>query len=552
MSASLNDIIKQVDGGDLAAAESGLESFLAAAPDHPVANFYRGVLRSKQSRFAEAAESFETAARGLKHAAVVHFNVGFARRRAGRAEAAVLPLKRALLLDPGNDGAYGTLALSLADGGMVADALRTARHGFCRSPSAQAATLATVARRAGDLRLAEAALSEAAESGRFEDGLALANFVKEVGRNPEAIELYRDLTRRFPAQPDAWFNLGVSLIDGGRFFEAAEPYARRARLIHGRPIGDDPAYADMPEAPVRPVNRLCARHRLKHDAEQYRYLADLGRLPAGLAGEWRAYQDLLDGLSEEEAKAITFRLDDARYARVARSYNRFVHIAHSNWSDAEPLSDAVDWRAIEESYLGAEPQAVAIDGFLNAEALAAMRRFCFESTIWHEIKGAGYLGAYYRSGFNDPLLFAIGEALRRRMPRVLGPHPLRMMWGYKYDQHMAGINPHADFAAVNVNFWINMAESNLDPETGGLLVFAKPAPDDWSFERYNHAPADEIYAFLGADRDRPIRVANRENRALLFDSRLFHETDVFRFRDGYVHRRINITMLFGEGGQPRR
>ena len=113
---------------------------------------------------------------------------------------------------------------------------------------------------------------------------------------------------------------------------------------------------------------------------------------------------------------------------------------------------------------------------------------------------------------------------------------------------MAGINPHADFAAVNVNFWINHAESNLEPDTGGLLVFRKPAPKDWTFERYNAAPASEIYDFLGSERDNPLRVPNRENRALLFDSRLFHETDRFRFRDGYIHRRINITMLFGHGG----
>ena len=63
------------------------------------------------------------------------------------------------------------------------------------------------------------------------------------------------------------------------------------------------------------------------------------------------------------------------------------------------------------------------------------------STIWFEIKGAGYLGAYF-DGFND-LLVRIAEDMQRLVPRVIGPHQLKTMWGYKYEQGMVGINPHA-------------------------------------------------------------------------------------------------------------
>ena len=37
--------------------------------------------------------------------------------------------------------------------------------------------------------------------------------------------------------------------------------------------------------------------------------------------------------------------------------------------------------------------------------------------------------------------------------------------------------------------------------------------------------------------------AHRQNRALRFNSNLFHESDDFHFRDSYADRRINITML---------
>ena len=44
---------------------------------------------------------------------------------------------------------------------------------------------------------------------------------------------------------------------------------------------------------------------------------------------------------------------------------------------------------------------------------------------------------------------------------------------------------------------------------------------------------------------KPIVVPHRANRAVVFDSDLFHETDTIRFKDGYQNRRINVTMLYG-------
>jgi hypothetical protein len=42
-----------------------------------------------------------------------------------------------------------------------------------------------------------------------------------------------------------------------------------------------------------------------------------------------------------------------------------------------------------------------------------------------------------------------------------------------------------------------------------------------------------------------VTIPHRANRAVIFDSDLFHETDRIAFKDGYVNRRINITMLYG-------
>lgn len=39
-----------------------------------------------------------------------------------------------------------------------------------------------------------------------------------------------------------------------------------------------------------------------------------------------------------------------------------------------------------------------------------------------------------------------------------------------------GIGVHADHAAVNLNFWVTPDEANLDPSSGGLVVYPKAPP----------------------------------------------------------------------------
>ena len=78
------------------------------------------------------------------------------------------------------------------------------------------------------------------------------------------------------------------------------------------------------------------------------------------------------------------------------------------------------------------------------------------------------------------------------------------------------------------------------------MVWDKPAPLDWTFAQYNaRAPDRRSASFLAKSGARPVTVPYRANRAVIFDSDLFHETDQIAFKEGYLNRRINITMLYG-------
>jgi len=50
--------------------------------------------------------------------------------------------------------------------------------------------------------------------------------------------------------------------------------------------------------------------------------------------------------------------------------------------------------------------------------------------------------------------------------------------------------------------------------------------------------------------DNTLLVPYRENRAVLFESRLFHYSDAPNFDKSYENHRINLTMLFGRHGRP--
>jgi hypothetical protein len=56
---------------------------------------------------------------------------------------------------------------------------------------------------------------------------------------------------------------------------------------------------------------------------------------------------------------------------------------------------------------------------------------------------------------------------------------------------------------------------------------------------------DLIRAYLNHHQARKVTIPYRQNRAIIFNSDLFHGTDSVTFRPGYENRRMNITMLYG-------
>lgn len=234
------------------------------------------------------------------------------------------------------------------------------------------------------------------------------------------------------------------------------------------------------------------------------------------------------------------------FQTIAPSFNRILHYAESSKPASSAVNPGLDVLAIEARYHATRPEVMYLDGLLTEEALASLRRFCLESTIWKRDYENGYLGAFLGDGFSCPLLLQISEELRLKFPGIFQHHLLTQAWAFKYDSERTGLNIHADAAAVNVNFWITPDEANLDPEHGGLVVWDKEAPREWNFKAYNNtANEPKVRELLANSGAKAVTIPYRANRAVIFNSDLFHETDRFHFKDDYESRRLNITLLYG-------
>jgi hypothetical protein len=207
------------------------------------------------------------------------------------------------------------------------------------------------------------------------------------------------------------------------------------------------------------------------------------------------------------------------------------------------LNPDVDYSRIQEGFLTGGRKVHVVDDFLTPDALDQVQRFCLESTVWRHPYQFGYVGAFPEHGFASTGLFAIAEELQGALGEALDGYRLSQWWGFAYDAKLPGTDIHADDADLTLNLWITPDSANLDPTTGGIVIWNEKAPNGWSFDDYNSG-GDRVRQFLQDQRAEPTAVPYRGNRAVLFEGHLFHQTDGFTFERGFTNRRRNLTFPF--------
>jgi hypothetical protein len=384
-------------------------------------------------------------------------------------------------------------ALDYRNAGRLSEAEQVYRSILKRRPSHTDANtgLAHTLNAQGKVLEAEAlhrrVVAVAPRSADAHNDLAIILFAQ--GKTEEAEAACRTALTLDPGMAEAHINLALALAAQGRLAESHSSFNRHAALVYGKSGG--PAGPQL---------------KIQHDQQQRQYLDSAGP-DANSAAD-------LEG-QRVTGNAVNPEVGD-----------RIAALWQSN-----------------------SPQYVVVDNFLTDEALNRIRRYCWGASVWKFANSAGYIRALPEHGFACPLLLQIDEEMRNVYSTILKQLPLRYWWAFKYETERLGTHIHADFAAVNVNYWIAPDEANLDPNTGGLIIWDKPAPLSWGYKEFNCSPqsARDYLKQAGA---KAVTVPHRGNRAVIFNSNLFHETDKISFKDGYMNKRINITMLYGMRDEP--
>jgi tetratricopeptide (TPR) repeat protein len=530
--ATLQELFDQAiarhQGGDLAGAEHLYQQVLLMEPNSFAPRHMLGVVRFQQGRAAEAIDLITGALKLNPQVADAWINLGHVQAAAARHEEAVASYRKALQLVPGHVAVLNALAAQLARLGRQGEAVDVLDQVLMANPGD-----VEVHNNRGnllrDLKRYDAALADYDAALNVRPDLAetwtnRGAVLCDMGRSGEALE---SLDRALALEPDlaaALSNRGFTLRELARFEEALASLDRALEI--------EPGYA--------------AAHGHRGKA-----LSEMGRLPESFQSFLRA-GELAYGARVPGAGAFAHEQKHAQEQQSWIKANADVGQGGLHIVGGARLSgravNLFNRDVADKAWRESDPKIVVIDNLLTDEAIAELRRYCLGSRIWHTPYPQGYLGAFPESGFAAPLLAQVAEELSTTFKDIFAAHPLRYHWAFKYDSTLDGIGIHADEAAVNVNFWITPDAANLDPERGGLVIWDKAAPLDWGFAKFN---ADEkaAYAFLEESGARPITVPYRANRAVIFDSNLFHKTDVIRFADGYENRRINITMLYGRRGR---
>jgi tetratricopeptide (TPR) repeat protein len=382
------------------------------------------------------------------------------------------------------------------------------------------------------------------------------------GRHQEAIGCFEEALRADPSFVSAHYNRAAALVALGRTQDAIKAFSRAATLEpqhyeahralgflwlsqgeRGRALDHFARTYELRRGDDRTTIALkslttTTGHKLRHDAEQFLYLSQRTRDRLRFELLARSYLEVAKQIPDE---IVT--LFDAQIELLGEDYNTPIHLRAAPEVAGHAVNERSDRAALTAQF--AEQGATAVDHLLTSQALDSLRRFLLESTIWHDFSHIDkFVASYLEDGLACPLLLQIADELRQAFPDILGAYPLSQAWAFKGLHAQATVDVHADDATVSVNFWVTPTEANLDPEHGGLVVCRAPPPDDWEIKDYDE-DRGRIVTFLEQKVADSLVVPYRQNRAVLFRSRLFHHSDRPNFGLNYENHRINLTLLYG-------
>ena len=371
-------------------------------------------------------------------------------------------------------------------------------------------------------------------SAHFNKGVAL----RSLGRSKDALQSFRRTTALDPGFYEAHLALANLWMSEGRCDRALDHFARILELRRG----------EDRTGIVADSMKTTTRLKLRHDADQLRHISKGHWDAERFAALARTYDAIADKISPNYKNNEEIELTVDQLSDLGGSYNSPYALADAPELSSGTLNSELDLTGIQNQYLNSIPGVAWFDDLLQLKALELLQRYLLKSTIWCDFTHiGGCLATYLEDGLACPLILQIADDLRAAFPEILGDLSLKQIWAFKAidTETHTGIDVHADDGVVSVNFWMTPDAANEMPGHSGLIVHRMPPPARWEINDYS-SDLIKIRNFLKKNDSETITVPYKQNRAVIFESRLFHESDFTKFQPGYKNHRINLTILFGD------
>ena len=506
-------------------------------PIHLGANNNLGALSRQKGESQKAISFFEKVIKINPEYKNAYINLGMLSQQLGENEKAISCYEKVIKINPNHENSYINLGILYHELGENEKSISSYEKVIAINPNNNIAhnNLGAIFAELGKTEQASTFFKKAIEiNPQYESAYNnLGELFRLSGENKKAISCYEKVITINPNSLEALINvanLHISQLDDLK-----------------KAISSSYKVHKLQQEKLKFTNQSISLFRLKHDVEQSQYLTSKDYKIEGIDKFQKIGDKILSRKENEENennfdKKILLTPDEV-YNLLPYYKSDFIYEPKKISSNF--INPDKNWLDVEDEYFNSTNQVIYIDDFLSLEALQELREFSLVSKVWNREYQNRYLGSFSPSGFISQVHLQIAIDLKKKLPKLFGPHLLKQFWGFKYDSTLGrGINIHADFAIHNLNFWITPDEYNNNKNSGGLKVYDTPAPHHWSFKDYN-SDKNRIYEFLKDNNANCVNVPYKFNRAVLFNSAYFHETDEIDFKDKYEGRRINNTYLFG-------
>ena len=566
---NLGNLLKELKENEK--AKECYERAITINPNYSEAHNNLGILFKELKENEKAKECYEQAITINPNYSEAHNNLGAIFRDLGESQKAKDCYERAIKINSGYASAHNNLGVAFKDLGEVQKAKSSYEKAIKINPNSADAhnDLGAIFKELGEVQKAKDCYERAI---KINPNYATAHnnlgaIFKELGEVQKAKSSYEKAIEINPNYATAHNNLGQIFQKLGESQKAKSSYEKAiaadpnfikplmnisqsyiAELNFDKAISSSYKALKVKQTQSKFVNQSIPLFRLKHDVQQAQYLISKNYKIHGIDKFQKIGGEILDREENKEdennyKKRILLNKDQIN---TLLPFYKSDYIYNPKIISGSCINPNKNWQEVEDEYFNSSNQIICIDDFLSEAALQELREFCLVSKIWNTEYYNPFLGAYANQGFISSIHLKIAIELKQKLPKLFGPHKLGQFWGFKYDSTLGkGIRIHADFALHNLNFWITPDEYNNNKNSGGLKVYDVPAPDNWTFLDYNWN-SDKIYKFLKINNANCKNIPYRFNRAVLFNSAYFHETDEIDFKDEYEGRRINNTYLFGD------